>query len=112
MSAPREEAPSEVPPRAANQGGEALHELRERLGAEPEAWTKRMLASLAKGVKGGRCFSLPDKTAQPRVLRSAWERVLSRGGSGGIDGVCFKVSPQAAFSQNWSHPLFSRMKMS
>ncbi len=86
MSAPREETPPEVPPRAANQGGEALHELRERLGAEPGAWTERMLAALAKGVKGGRWFSLHDKTALPRVLRSAWERVLSRGGSVGIDG--------------------------
>lgn len=86
MSAPREDPPREVPIESAKQGGEAIAELRQRLGAEPEAWTERMLAALVKGVKGGRWFSLHDKTALPRVLRSAWERVLSRGGSCGIDG--------------------------
>lgn len=86
MSAPKEKTPPEVPASPAKQGGEAPLELRMRLGAEPEAWTERMLAALESGVKGGRWFSLHDKTSLPRVLRAAWERVLSRGGSGGIDG--------------------------
>lgn len=77
--------PSEVPPRAAKQAGEAL-ELRERLKAERCVWTDRMLAALESGVKGGKWFSLHDKTGKVATLRAAWEQARSRGGKGGVDG--------------------------
>ena len=78
-----EKQPREVPEKD-KQTGEAL---RQKLGAEPCVWTERMLAALQSGVKGGKWFSLHDKSCHFRTLQRAWEQVSQRKGSGGIDGV-------------------------
>jgi len=52
---------------------------------EQRVWTKRMLAALDKGVKGGVWFSLMDKVCAPANLESAWRKVQSNRGSAGVD---------------------------
>lgn len=67
------------------------------LGDEPErrpawlttesgaVWTPRMLATLERGVKGGKWYSLIDKVWDPMTLRlSAWA-VIRNGGAPGVD---------------------------
>jgi len=54
---------------------------------EPAAWTEPMLATLERGVKGGRWHSLMDKVYAPRNLRAAFERVRRNRGSAGVDHV-------------------------
>ena len=54
---------------------------------EPAAWTTRMLATLERGVKGGKWYSLIDKVASRRVLESAFRRVKRNGGAAGVDHV-------------------------
>ena len=54
-------------------------------GAEPEVWTERMLAALARGPKGNQWFSLIDKIYAPRTLQLAWEKVKSNAGGSGVD---------------------------
>ena len=38
---------------------------------EASVWTKRMLAALDNGVKGGKWFSLIDKVYSPKTLKAA-----------------------------------------
>jgi RNA-directed DNA polymerase len=71
----------------AKHSGEASIPFSDELGAEPCLWTDRMLAALKSGVKGGKWFSLHDKTSTKRVLERAWQKVKARGGRGGIDQV-------------------------
>jgi RNA-directed DNA polymerase len=52
---------------------------------EPSVWTRRMLAALDTGVKGGVWFSLMDKVYATRNLESAYRKVASNRGSAGID---------------------------
>lgn len=53
--------------------------------AEPVVWTARMLTALARGVKGGKWFSLIDKVSAPRVLNWAYEQVAAKDGAAGVD---------------------------
>jgi len=66
-----EEQPASVP-EMAKQAGEAHGDWS---WVEPSVWTKRMLTALAKGVKGGKWFSLIDKVYDMRNLRAAFARV-------------------------------------
>ena len=56
---------------------------------KPEAtvWTKRMLAALGNGVKGGKWYSLMDKVYAPSTLLAAWWMVRSNKGAAGIDRI-------------------------
>ena len=57
---------------------------------EASIWTKRMLAALGNGVKGGKWFSLIDKVARLQTLEIAWRKVARNKGSAGIDGQSVK----------------------
>lgn len=48
-------------------------------------WTSRMLATLQRGVKGGKWFSLIDKLYSVPALEEAWEAVRANKGAGGVD---------------------------
>jgi len=85
MTMQTENTPAEV--RSSDKQSGGGEQLRWQLGAELCAWTERMLAALVKGVKGGKWFSLHDKTYSPKTLRAAWEQVKSRKGCAGIDKV-------------------------
>jgi RNA-directed DNA polymerase len=52
---------------------------------ERSVWTKRMLDTLERGVKGGKWFSLIDKVYSVHNLRSAYERVARNRGCAGVD---------------------------
>ena len=54
---------------------------------ERSVWTKRMLAALDTGVKGGVWFALMDKVYAPANLEAAWRKVKSNKGSAGVDHV-------------------------
>ena len=56
-------------------------------GVEPAVWTERMLAALARGMKGKRWHSLIDKIYATKTLRLAWEKVKSNAGGSGVDEV-------------------------
>ena len=49
-------------------------------------WTKRMLAALGNGVKGGKWFSLIDKVTRLKTLEIAWQKVARNKGAAGVDG--------------------------
>lgn len=53
---------------------------------EASVWTERMLATLERGVKGGKWFSLIDKVWKKENLQSATETVLRNKGGAGVDG--------------------------
>ena len=57
---------------------------------ETSVWTKRMLAALGNGVKGGKWFSLIDKVYARSTLEAAWKQVASNKGAAGIDQVSIK----------------------
>lgn len=86
---PRENEPATV--REAKQAGEdreaaeAPRGRGEVVRAEPVVWTARMLTALARGVKGGKWFSLIDKVGAPKVLNWAYEQVAARDGAAGVD---------------------------
>lgn len=54
---------------------------------EPSVWTKRMLTTLERGVKGGQWFSLIDKVYADANLRAAFKRVRRNKGGAGVDHV-------------------------
>jgi RNA-directed DNA polymerase len=54
---------------------------------EPLVWTKRMLAALESGVKGGKWYSLIDKLHPEATLRRAFEQVKANRGAAGVDHV-------------------------
>jgi len=60
---------------------------RYRQFAEPSVWNAQMLAALDNGVKGGKWFSLIDKTFRVANLKASWKKVSSRKSSPGTDGV-------------------------
>ena len=77
----QEQTPSAVPERAPQDG-----EIRARwTWVETEVWTERMLATLETGIEGGKWFRLIDKVWSPKNLGNALEKVVSKGGSAGID---------------------------
>jgi RNA-directed DNA polymerase len=54
---------------------------------EASVWTERMLATLERGIKGGKWYSLIDKVWKLENLQSAARQVLSNKGAAGVDGV-------------------------
>jgi len=79
-----EEQPPSVPAKPDKQGGE---DLWQRHKAERGVWSEKMLMALERGVKGGKWFSLIDKIASERTLSLAWEKVRSKAGACGVDGI-------------------------
>lgn len=76
-----EAQPSAVPGKAQQEG-----EIRVRWAwVEPEVWTERMLATLERGIEGGKWFRLIDKVWSPKNLAGALQKVVAKGGSAGID---------------------------
>jgi RNA-directed DNA polymerase len=55
--------------------------------AERFVWSEKMLRTLARGVKGGKWFSLIDKVYSQRTLSLAWQKVRSNAGACGVDGI-------------------------
>lgn len=53
---------------------------------EASVWTERMLATLERGVEGGKWYSLIDKVWKESNLKSAMEQVCRNEGSAGVDG--------------------------
>jgi len=53
---------------------------------EAEVWTERMLATLERGVKGGKWHSLIDKVWNQATLNKALETVVRKKGAAGVDG--------------------------
>ena len=47
---------------------------------EATVWTERMVATLERGIKGGKWFSLTDKVWKKENLQSATQKVLSTKG--------------------------------
>ena len=83
-----EETPASVRSEgAAKQAGE---DLWEHYGAERGVWSAKMLRTLARGVKGGKWFSLVDKVYADRTLSLAWEKVRANAGGCGVDGITVK----------------------
>jgi RNA-directed DNA polymerase len=79
-----EDQPASVPGQPDKQAGEDLwHDHK----AERGVWSEKMLRTLARGVKGGKWFSLIDKVYAERTLSLAWEKVRSNAGACGVDGI-------------------------
>ncbi len=53
---------------------------------EASVWTERMLATLERGVKGSKWFSLVDKVWKMENLQSAVKAVVRNKGAAGVDG--------------------------
>jgi RNA-directed DNA polymerase len=53
---------------------------------EASVWTERMLATLERGFKGGKWYSLMDKVWSQGNLKRAMEQVCRNQGSAGVDG--------------------------
>jgi RNA-directed DNA polymerase len=53
---------------------------------EASVWTERMLATLERGIKGGKWFSLIDKVWKMENLQSATKAVVRNKGGAGVDG--------------------------
>lgn len=53
---------------------------------EATVWTERMLATLERGIKGGKWFSLMDKVWKRANLESALKKVVRNKGAAGVDG--------------------------
>jgi RNA-directed DNA polymerase len=70
-------------PKAAKQGREVAPEW---AWTEASVWTERMLATLERGIKGGKWYSLMDKVYRMENLQSAFEEVRKNKGAAGIDG--------------------------
>ena len=62
--------------------------------AEASIWTERMVSALGNGVKGGKWYSLMDKSlpqakagvVRPTTLEAAWRNVARNHGAAGVDG--------------------------
>lgn len=54
---------------------------------EASVWTERMVATLERGIKGGKWFSLVDKVWKKENLQSAAAQVRANGGAAGVDGL-------------------------
>jgi retron-type reverse transcriptase len=76
-----------LPSVPANPDKQGREDLWQRHKAERGIWSEKMLMALARGVKGGKWFSLIDKVASERTLSLAWEKVRSNAGACGVDGI-------------------------
>ena len=54
---------------------------------EASVWTERMVATLERGIKGGKWFSLMDKVWKLENLQSAAQQVRKNSGAAGVDGL-------------------------
>lgn len=54
---------------------------------EASVWTERMVATLERGIKGGKWYSLMDKVWKPENLQSAAQQVRKNNGAAGVDGL-------------------------
>ena len=63
---------------------------------EASVWTERMLATLERGVKGGKWFSLMDKVWKMENLQSAMQQVTRNQGGAGVDGITCEVYLKAS----------------
>lgn len=82
--------------------------LRSRwLWAEGSIWTDAMLIALENGVKGGKWFSLIDKTYRPTVLMNAWDKVRANKGAAGVDKVTIQMfqAKQVQYLSELEHEL-------
>ena len=79
-----EDRPATVPAQPDKRAGEDLWRDHK---AERGVWSEKMLRTLARGVKGGKWFSLIDKVYAERTLSLAWEKVRSNAGACGVDGI-------------------------
>jgi len=70
-------------PKEAKQGREVAPQW---AWTEASVWTERMLATLERGIKGGKWFSLIDKVYGMENLQSALVKVRKNQGAAGIDG--------------------------
>jgi len=65
---------------------------------EASVWTERMLATLERGIKGGKWYSLIDKVWKLENLQNAAEQVRRNKGAAGVDGLScegyFKAGPK------------------
>lgn len=83
-----EDRPAEQRPAAVLETAKQAGEERARWAwVEPVVWSKRMLAALIDGVKGGKWFSLMDKVWSPANLRRGFWQVKANGGAAGADHV-------------------------
>jgi len=77
----REAKPSEVAAKPKQDG-----DIRARWAwVESAVWSERMLTTLETGIEGGKWFALIDKVWSIRNLSQAVKKVVSNGGSAGID---------------------------
>ncbi len=53
---------------------------------EAAVWTERMVATLERGIKGGKWFSLMDKVWKKENLQSATQKVLRKPKGGSRSG--------------------------
>lgn len=64
---------------------------------EASVWTERMVATLERGIKGGKWYSLMDKVWKMENLQSAAQQVRTNQGAAGVDGLSceayFKAGP-------------------
>jgi len=79
---PEQEFTPPVPATRAKQGADIPAQW---AWVERSVWTKRMLAALDTGVKGGVWFALMDKVHAPANLEAAWRKVRTNKGSAGVD---------------------------
>ena len=71
---------------APKQAGEAVQRKRALSLGSSAVWTERMLATLERGIEGGKWFSLVDKVwNEKHLLMAAWS-VISKDGAAGVDG--------------------------
>jgi RNA-directed DNA polymerase len=70
-------------PNEAKQGREVAPEW---AWTEASVWTERMLATLERGIKGSKWYSLMDKVYRMENLHSAFGEVRKNKGAAGIDG--------------------------
>jgi RNA-directed DNA polymerase len=54
---------------------------------EASVWTQRMVATLERGIKGGKWYSLMDKVWKAENLQSAAQQVRKNKGAAGVDGM-------------------------
>ena len=93
----------------ATQGGDvAGGQPRTLWWMEASIWTERMVSALGNGVKGGKWFSLVDKTIRPTTLEAAWRKVERNKGAAGIDGQ--SVERFAAGSDRYLFELHEHLK--
>ena len=74
-------------PQEQSEGKRAEEAKPKRPSAEPPIWTKRMLATLEKGVTGGKWYSLIDKLYPVTTLEAAFAAVKANQGAAGVDHV-------------------------